>query len=286
MFDGEQLKITFDNFCGIEPVTISCVYVAESADSGREVVEESNTPVTFDNGSRSVTIPAGEAVVSDAVRFSVRRGNDISVSLYLGEFTQMRSAVLITEPLSKGYYAVGDYAQSGRLPLDLTRNTNWFYFLSNVEIGTEGTNRAVICYGDSITSQAWPDYLTLRLFQEQIEHTAIVRRAASGTRILRQYIHQAKEYGLGVYMGTLLPIYGWRTYEPFWDELRCAVNEWIRQTPEIEGCIDFDKALCDSANPAAFAQGYDSGDHLHPSEKAYERMAAEVPDILLEYKEK
>ncbi len=352
MFDGDKLKITLDNFCGTEPVTISHIYVADSADSGRGIVCETNTPVTFDNGSRSVTIPAGEAVISDEIRFPVRRGKDISVSLYLGDFTQMRSAVLITGPLSKGYYAVGDYAHSGMLPLDLTRNTNWFYFLSNVEIETKDMDRAVICYGDSITSQAWPDYLTLRLFQENIEHTAIVRRAASGTRILRQYdnitydsyglkgsirfprearvsgadtviiqhgindiihpvgvevnpfrpwsdlptaddliqglrqyVRQAREYGLRVYIGTLLPIYGWRTYEPFRDELRCAVNEWIRQTTEIDGCIDFDKALCDSVNPAAFAQGYDSGDHLHPSDKAYERMAAEIPEILLRYKE-
>lgn len=353
MFDGEQLKITLDNFCGTEPVTISSAYVADSADAGREIVEESSTPVTFDNGSRRVNIPPGEAVVSDAVRFSVRRGNDISVSFYLGEFAQMRSAVLITGPLSKGYYSVGDHVRSGKLPLDLTRNTNWFYFLSNVEIETEDTNRAVICYGDSITSQAWPDYLTLRLFRQDIAHTAIVRRAASGTRILRQYdnitydsyglkgavrfpreakvsgadtviiqhgindiihpvgvevnpfrpwsdlptadeliaglrqyVRQAKEYGLDVYIGTLLPIYGWRTYEPFRDELRCAVNEWIRQTPEIKGCIDFDEALRDSANPAAFARDYDSGDHLHPSERAYERMAAEVPEILLRHKER
>ena len=353
MFDGERLKITLDNFCGTEPVTVSGVYVADSADSGREIDGETSTSVTFGNGSSSVTIPAGEAVVSDAVCFSVKRGNDISVSLYLGEFTQMRSAVLITGPLSKGYYAVGDHAQSSKLPLELTRNTNWFYFLSNVEIEAESINRAVICYGDSITSQAWPDDLTLRLFQENIEHTAIVRRAASGTRILRQYdnitydsyglkgvirfpreakvsgadtviiqhgindiihpvgvevnpfrpwsdlptvddliqglrqyIRQAKEYGLDVYMGTLLPIYGWRTYEPFRDELRCSVNEWIRTTPEIKGCIDFDMALRDSVNPAAFAQGYDSGDHLHPSEKAYERMAAEIPEILLRHKEK
>lgn len=353
MFDGERLKITLDNFCGTSPVTISHVDVALSADSGREIVEETSTPVTFDNGSRSVTIPAGEAAVSDAVDFCVRRGKDISVSFYLGDFTQMRSAVLITGPLSKGYYSVGDHTQSGRLPLELTRNTNWFYFLSNVEIETESANRAVICYGDSITSQAWPDYLTLRLFQENIAHTAIVRRAASGTRILRQYdnitydsyglkgsirfprearvsgadtviiqhgindiIHpvgvevnpfrpwsdlptaddliqglrryivQAREYGLDVYIGTLLPIYGWRTYEPFRDELRCAVNEWIRHTPEIDGFIDFDRALCDRNNLAAFAPDYDSGDHLHPSESAYERMAAEVPEILLRHKEK
>ena len=353
MFDGDRLKLTFDNFCGTEPVTISRIYVADSADSGRGIVEETNTQVTFDNGCGSVTIPAGEAAVSDAVCFPVRRGNDISVSMYFEEFTLMRSAVLITGPLSKGYYAVGDHAQRGMLLLELTRNTNWFYFLSNVEIETEGADRAVVCYGDSITSQAWPDYLTLRLFQEDIAHTAIVRRAASGTRILRQYdnityesyglkgsirfprearvsgadtviiqqgindiIHpvgvevnpfrpwsdlptaddlirglqqyicQAREYGLAVYIGTLLPIYGWRTYEPFRDELRCAVNEWIRRTPEIDGCIDFDRALCDSVNPAAFAQGYDSGDHLHPSDSAYERMAAEVPEILLRHKEK
>lgn len=353
MFDGERFKITLDNFCGTEPVTISCVYVADSADAARGIIRETSTPVTFDNGGRSVTIPAGEAAVSDGIRFPVRRGKDITISLYLAEFTQMRSAVLITGPLSKGYYAVGDHAQSGMLPLDLTRNTNWFYFLSNVEIETDCANRAVVCYGDSITSQAWPDYLTLRLFQEDIAHTAIVRRAASGTRILRQYdnitydsyglkgavrfprearvsgadtiiiqhgindiihpvgvevnpfrpwsdlptadeliqglrsyIRQAREYGLDVYIGTLLPIYGWRTYEPFRDELRCAVNEWIRRTTEIDGCIDFDRALCDSENPAAFGQGYDSGDHLHPSERAYERMAAEVPEILLRHKEK
>lgn len=352
MFDGDKLKITLDNFCGTEAVIIRHVYVAQSTDSAREIAEETNAAVTFCNGSEQVTIPAGEAVVSDEICFDVRRGQDFAVSLYLADFTQMRSAVLITGPLSKGYYTVGNYAGCGRLPLDYTRNTNWFYFLSNIEVHTADTNRAVICYGDSITSQAWPDYLTLRLFRGKIEHTAIVRRAASGTRILRQYdnitydsyglkgavrfpreakasgadtviiqhgindiihpvgvevnpfrpwsdlptaeeliqglrqyIAQAKEYGLDVYMGTLLPIYGWRTYEPFREELRCAVNEWIRSTKEIQGCIDFDRALCDSLDPRAFAAGYDSGDHLHPSEAAYERMAEEVPLRLLEYKE-
>ena len=321
MFDADKLKITLDNFCGTEPVTITKVFVGA-------------VPVTFENGSRSVTIPAGESRVSDETVVDVRRGEDFNISIYLGEFTLMRSAVLITGPLSKGTYTVGDYAESETLPIDLTRKTNWFYFLSDVELYTSNENRAVVCYGDSITSQAWPDYLSLRLFQEKIEHTAIVRKAASGTRILRQYdnitydsyglkgdirfqhgindiIHPvgvevnpfrpwsdlptaeeiieglrkyitwAHEYGLKVYMGTLLPIYGWRTYEPFRDELRNAVNEWMRTTHEAEGCIDFDKALRDSENPAAFAEGFDSGDHLHPSLKAYERMAQEIPCAIL-----
>ena len=74
---------------------------------------------------------------------------------------------------------------------------------------------------------------------------------------------------------------GWRTYEPFRNDLRNAVNEWIRTTDEIDGYIDFDAALRAADKPEAFAEGFDSGDHLHPSDKAYERMAMTVPDILL-----
>lgn len=347
-FDGEKIKITLDNFCGTETVTISEVYVACNRSKGsKEIDENTTTKVTFE-GKTSVRIDKGKSVVSDEIPFEVRKTNDISVSIFLGEFTEMRSAVLITGPLSKGYYTVGNYAAREELPLELTRNTNWFYFLSNIEIFTDDNNRAVVCFGDSITSQAWPDYLALRSEKEGYNNTAIVRRAASGTRILRQYdnitydsyglkgdirfpreaivtgadtiiiqhgindiihpvgvevnpfrpwsdlptademiegltryIDKAREYKLKVYMGTLLPIYGWRTYEPFRDELRCEINQWIRTSSLIDGCIDFDKALRDEDKPEAFADGYDSGDHLHPSDRAYERMAMEVPETIL-----
>ena len=347
-FDGDKLKITLDNFCGTENVTISEVYVATAkAQGSKEIVEETVVPVTF-GGKQSVTIPQKEAVVSDEIPFAVKKGTDISVSIYLADFTQMRSAVLITGPLSKGFYSVGNFAAKQVLPLELTRNTNWFYFLSNIEVLTEKENRSIICYGDSITSQAWPDYLALRVEAEKKGHTAIVRRAASGTRILRQYdnitydsyglkgairfprearvsgadtviiqhgindiihpvgvevnpfrpwsdlptakemiegltsyIEIARDYGLKVYMGTLLPIYGWRTYEPFRNDLRNEVNERIRTTDKIDGCIDFDKAVRALDKPEAFAEGYDSGDHLHPSDLAYRKMAEVVPDALL-----
>lgn len=348
VFDGDKIKLTLDNFCGTEDVTVTEVYLAQNVKNGsREIRKETVTAVTF-GGQTSVKLPAGKAVISDEIPFIVKKGTDISVSMYFGTFTQMRSAVLITGPLSKGFYSVGNHAAKEELPLDYTRNTNWFYFLSNIEVYTEEQNRAVICYGDSITSQAWPDYLTLRVEKQADNKTAIVRRAASGTRILRQYdnitydsyglkgavrfprealvsgadtiiiqqgindiIHpvgvevnpfrpwsdlptaeeliegyqmylsQARVYGLKVYMGTLLPIYGWRTYEPFRDDIRNAVNEWIRTTKEIDGVIDFDQVLRDTGNPAAFAEGFDSGDHLHPSDTAYQKMADAVPDSIL-----
>ena len=351
MFDGEALRVTFDNFCGTEAITITEAYAAKTLKNGGKEIDESTSRCITFGGKCSVTIPAGESVVSDPVAFLVKRGQDISISMYFGDFTEMRSAVLITGPLSKGYFSVGNVAAKRELPLDTTRSINWFYFLTNVEVLTDAKNRAVICYGDSITSQAWPDFLSLRLEEEDILHTAIIRRAASGTRILRQYdnitydsygikgatrfprealvngadtiiiqhgindiihpvgvevnpfrpwsdlptdkelieglhmyIRIARAYGLKVYMGTLLPIYGWRTYAPFREELRNQVNEWIRTTDEIDGCIDFDRAVCDEKNPAAFGEGFDSGDHLHPSDAAYKKMAWTVPEELLRLK--
>jgi lysophospholipase L1-like esterase len=98
---------------------------------------------------------------------------------------------------------------------------------------------------------------------------------------LKWYVEEAHKLGMKAYLGTLLPIYGWRTYAPFRELLKNEVNEWIRTTKDADGCIDFDAALQDEKNPAAFHDGYDSGDHLHPSNTAYKIMAQTIPEELL-----
>ena len=331
VFDGCALRLHFSNLTGTEPVTLSKVYIEQ-------------TTVTF-GGEKSVLIEPGKEVTSDEIAYEVKAGTDVNVSVYLGEITQMNAGVLITGPLSKGQYAYGDHALEEELPADDTRNTNWFYFLNTVDVLTKAENHAFICYGDSITAQSWPDDLAIRLWNEGIRNVAIIRRAVSGTRILRQYdcityaayglkgatrfpiemevagadavliqhgindiihpvgvevnqfrpwsdmptsadliagvediyIQYAKEKGYRVYGGTLLPIYGWRTYAPFREEIKNEFNHWIRTCNQFDGYVDFDEALRDTNHPEAFAEGNDSGDHLHPSEKAYEIMAGAIP---------
>ena len=63
------------------------------------------------------------------------------------------------------------------------------------------------------------------------------------------YVKPAKAMGLKVWSGTLLPIFGWRTYNEDREKMRQAFNEWLRTSPIFDG------------------------DHLHPSERAYEAMA-------------
>lgn len=353
-FSGSSLRFTFDNYCGKEVITITkaTVAVADSALAEKSTLScpifaDSLTEITF-NGKNSVTLAAGETILSDAIPFAVTAQSTLCVSIYFSDFTLMQSAVLITGPLSKGYFSLGDMTANSELPLNTSKTTNCFYFLSNIDILTDNGHHAIVCYGDSITAQAWPDYLSLRLKELGDCRTSVVRRAASGTRILRQYecitydsyglkgtnrfhhevptagadtliiqqgindiihpvgievnpfrpmsdlptaeelidglkwyIEEGKKLGFHVYLGTLLPIYGWRTYAPFRDELRNQVNDWMRNTSDADGCVDFDLALRDKQNPSAFRDGFDSGDHLHPSSAAYKAMAHCIPQEFL-----
>ena len=333
-FSGSALRLTFDNYCGTEPVTLtkSTVFYGGKFYS-----------LLF-GGVRSVTIGAGETVVSDALEVEITADELIQVSFYLEDFTLMRSVVYTCGPLSEGIYSNGDATELAHFDLNFSRRTHLFYFLSNVAVLSAPENRTIICYGDSITAQDWPDYLKLRCHRDGHDRTAIIRRAASGTRLLReyhciqyesyglmgsnrfshevptdgadtviiqqgindiihpvgteknvfrpmsdlptaeemieglkQYIAQAREFGYKVYVGTLLPMGGWRTDAPFRQELRHAYNHFIRTTDLIDGYVDFDKALEDPDKPDHFLPEYDSGDHLHPSPAGYKRMAEAIP---------
>lgn len=337
-FSGNSLRLTFDNYCGSEAITLNKITVFYGGEFYKVLY----------NGCESVTIEAGENIVTDPLDIKLRAEELMQVSFYLKDFTLMRSVVYTCGPLSEGLYANGDRTLDRDIDIITSRKTHLFYFLSNVSILTEKENRTVVCYGDSITAQDWPDFLSLRCYNEGFKNTAIIRRATSGSRILRQYecityesyglkgdnrfshevptdgadtviiqqgindiihpvgvevnvyrpmsdlptvdelieglkiyINQAKSYGYKVYVGTLLPMGGWRTDAPFRQEMRHKYNEFIRTTDMIDGCIDFDKALRDENNIDFFKKEYDSGDHLHPSKLGYERMAMEIPAEIL-----
>lgn len=340
-FSGHGLKIAFDNYCGTEPVTITRASVMKQGVFYQIQFADAEN----DGLAESIKIDAKGAAVGTVDDIDIEAGETIYVSFYLGDYTLMRSSVVALGPLSSGRFAVGDFTKTQDIPIEVSRSTDVFFFLSNISICTSKNNRSIVCYGDSITAQDWPDYLTL-MFKDSAD-TSIIRRATSGSRILREYdnityesyglkgtnrfehevptdgadtviiqqgindiihpvgtdvnpfrpmsdlptveqmidglkwyIEKAREYGYKVYVGTLLPIEGWRTYELFREDMRTEFNNWIRKTDLIDGIIDFDEALRDPDNVRAFKKEYDSGDHLHPSALGYKKMAEVAYKVL------
>ena len=87
-----------------------------------------------------------------------------------------------------------------------------------------------------------------------------------------QMAERAHTHGIKVYIATLTPYVGAGYASPAGEQVRQALNQWIRTTNQIDGFIDFDKATQDPANPAMYLPAFDHGDHLHPSDPGYKAM--------------
>ncbi|MET9829826.1 SGNH/GDSL hydrolase family protein [Streptomyces sp. NPDC006385] len=90
---------------------------------------------------------------------------------------------------------------------------------------------------------------------------------------LRTLVRQAHARGLKVIGATLMPFQGHRGYTDARENVRQRINAEIRAGKVFDAVVDFDAAVRDPYNPRRFRPDYDSGDHLHPSDKGYERMA-------------
>ncbi|MCL2659301.1 MAG: SGNH/GDSL hydrolase family protein [Acidobacteriaceae bacterium] len=82
----------------------------------------------------------------------------------------------------------------------------------------------------------------------------------------------AHTHGIRIYGATLIPYAGAEYASPSGEQMRQAINQWIRTTSVLDGFIDFDKATRDPARPEALSPANDSGDHLHPSDAGYKAM--------------
>jgi len=179
MLSGKRIRLHLNNLYGKEDAVITRMFVgAEGKDA---------LPVTF-GGETACRLAAGAQVVSDEIAFPLTRGEDYFVSLYFADITPLHCGTSDTGPLCRFTYAEGDHAQDVVMPEFHTTTMNTAYFLDTIDVLTEDENaHTLVCFGDSITAQAWPDYLMLRVLREEREHLSVIRRGIGGSRVLRQY---------------------------------------------------------------------------------------------------
>ena len=90
-------------------------------------------------------------------------------------------------------------------------------------------------------------------------------------KFYRLFAKKAKEKGMRVYGGTIMPFKNSFAYSETHEKARQEVNQWIRTAPDYDGVIDFDKATADPSDPEALMENLQS-DWLHPNADGYKVM--------------
>ncbi|MBC8745512.1 lysophospholipase L1-like esterase [Paraburkholderia sp. WC7.3g] len=250
--------------------------------------------------------------VSNQVNYVSGPGNhtaDASAAPFRGRFTQY---VWVTELSveaavpSAAVAAIGDSITDG-MRSSLNLNRRWPDLLARrlaasgaqstaiVNLGISG-NRLLSdspCYGDALASRFDHDVLRRPGVKAAIlligindinfaampphggldcdfPHTSVT--AADLIAGYQRVIAAARRNGVKVFGATLTPA----SLPPERENIRLAVNRWIRTGHAFDGVVDFDAALRDRAQPDRLQRAFDSGDHIHPSDAGYAAMADAV----------
>ncbi len=89
----------------------------------------------------------------------------------------------------------------------------------------------------------------------------------------QQLIQRARDAGVKIIGATLTPFKTAFYYTNVGESKRLEVNDWIRNSGEFDGIVDFDEALRDPNDQLQMLPSYDVGDNLHPSDAGYQAMA-------------
>ncbi|MFG2377347.1 SGNH/GDSL hydrolase family protein [Streptomyces sp. NPDC048504] len=336
---GAGARITLSNLYGQAPLSVTHASIAVAATSNSSAAAAGTMRRLTFGGATSVTVPAGQQTLSDAVRLQVPAGADLLVTTY----SPTASGPATYHPYARqiSYLADGDHAEDATGTPYRERTAIWRY-LTAVDVLSHQANGTVVAFGDSITdgststesaNRRWPDAFSQRLHAavaagQDVPRYSVVNEGISGNQILaslagrpaenqsglvrfgrdvlgrpnvkvvvidlgvndvlhgagadrvltglRTLVRQAHARGIKVIGATLMPFGGHPRYSAGRNAVRQQVNAAIRSGTVYDAVVDFDKALRDPYDPRRFASEYDSGDHLHPSDRGYRKMAATI----------
>jgi lysophospholipase L1-like esterase len=91
---------------------------------------------------------------------------------------------------------------------------------------------------------------------------------------MKTLIKRAHQKGIKMIGATLTPKGGSKFFFEEGEIKRQQVNSWIRTSGAFDAFVDFDKLIGDPDLPQRMLTAYDSGDHIHPNDAGYKKMAA------------
>jgi len=202
---GGTMRFRFSNTFGSQPVTFSAVTVGLQEYSGN-VVDGTMVRVTF-GGSRSVTIPVGQEIWSDATKLPWVDGDDPNLQ---GRNLAVSYAIAgdsgpMTFHSGANQTSFITAAGSGDHTADLDvfayefTTASWF-FIDAADVMARADTIVVCAFGDSITdgthttfniNDRWSNVLSRRLHNAYGNKVSVVNEAIGGNRVVNPVVFPA-----------------------------------------------------------------------------------------------
>ena len=213
---GSKIRIKFSNYYGEAPLTINSVTVAKAKtesivpdDATSDVLLNTMKVVTFNGGSPSVTIPAGAEWYSDPINFKVEALENIAISLYVKDFSEIR-----TMGLSGGtsFLSISDKDQTREKTFNMTQGLDQnisnlissligfdldialkYSFvrvvpcLATVDVLSDSSSAySVAVVGDSTISNEFPLYLGQQINNQGVKSIGVMGKGIIGNMLLHE----------------------------------------------------------------------------------------------------
>lgn len=203
--NGSKLRIRVTNYYGNEVMKLTRVTVAKSL-GGAKIDPDSVKIVTFNEGKQFISVPAGKEYYSDPITYDVKAGEDIAISIYIEDFTEVK-----TMGLSGGetYLAVGDdftsreYMDIGTMMdnEDIVKYLSMitgsevdiklaFSFIkvvpciASMDVLADENAYSVVVVGDSTVANEFPKYLANEINKKGFTNVGVVGKGIIGNRLL------------------------------------------------------------------------------------------------------
>jgi lysophospholipase L1-like esterase len=198
---GDRIRVRLSNAYGDGDLVIGHASIARPATPSAPDLDPHTVRELSFGGTRSVTVRAGDEVVSDPVPMFVPQLSQLAVTLYLPHATGPTSWHLFARQTAFVYDGDHVTKSSGQ---GYTSTFEHFYFLAGIEVPDDHrVAGAVVVLGASISdgfaaavdvNRRWPDLLARRILQERrdVRRLGVLNLAVSGNAIT----HDGDEVGL------------------------------------------------------------------------------------------
>lgn len=176
-FGGNEMRLKLSNEFSKEPVGIKSVYIADTDASANWEIKAKTVKYLKFNGKKNVNIAPGKAIYSDDLKFTLKAGQRLTITIDYGEQTPKHATSHRGSRTTS--YIVNSSVRTAK-PMDKSfvegEKVDHWYNLSAIDVKTDVKTPVVAVLGNSITDgrgsttnmqNRWTDFLSDALNAEK-----------------------------------------------------------------------------------------------------------------------